>query len=71
MKADNLIWFKDFGDQDLPWRLLTDQDGNVIDDLGVAIDLVRNNLTGTTFWGQVGLADTPQMKMDNAVWDNL
>lgn len=71
MKAANLIWFKDFGFSDPKWELLTDADGNVVDDITRGIEIVRSDFTGSKFWGQVGLADTQQMQMDNCQWDNF
>jgi hypothetical protein len=72
MKAANLIWVKDFGAKDAQWDLLIDAKGNLVDDISVAIDLVRNNhIVQSTFIGQVGLSDTQQKNLDNVQWDNF
>lgn len=71
MKKANLIWFKDFGFENPKWELLTDSEGNLVFNLPMAIEIVRSDFTGSKFWGQVGLATTPQMELDNAEWDNF
>lgn len=71
MKAADLIWFKDFGFTNPKWELLTDNDGNVVTDISIAIEIVRSDFTGSKFWGQVGLSDTQQKNLDNIQWDNF
>ena len=71
MKAADLIWFKDFGNTNPKWQLLTDDNGDVVTDLSQGIEIVRSDFHGLKFNGQVGLSNTEQMQMDNEQWDNF
>jgi len=72
MKATKLIWVKDFGVTNAKWDTLIDANGNLVDDIDKAINLVRNDhRVQLKFIGQVGLSDTQQKNLDNVQWDNF